>query len=325
MASERLKNLFSNNQITAGTIQSAAQNPAAPAPVAPPSRLPTVSVSGAPIDRGRDLRFAPNARLPVSGWSANKEAAAVAGRNVREGAYSGPSRAQNVAAAMADGTFSTLQTKFNAENPGQFMDDAGTITGQAAAARPILNSVTTPAASRLPQLTAAEIASGASVSVPGAPLLGGQVIAGGQVRTDNMPGTGSIRLPGYENPSSISYEGDNIVVRNEGAYTRPTPVEDRITSAGLDPKSAAAQTVRLEEAKTQTAVEKAKATQLKAQEKAAQQAQKAREQAVKGAQQTGSQIAERLPSTVSARLSAIMGGQAQTSVRSRLPSFRSRK
>lgn len=121
----------------------------------------TYSVSGSPIDPKLDERFAPAPRLPVSQWSANKEAAATAARAVREGRYSGPDRTRNVALAKSDGTFDALRDRFNANNRDRVMDENGNIvvTGPVAAAQnaaaPAAPAATA-APSRLPAFTPAE-------------------------------------------------------------------------------------------------------------------------------------------------------------------------
>jgi hypothetical protein len=415
--SSRLKGLFAPQPIVAGTVQNQGVQAAPPQA----GRLPQgVAISGAPIDRNLDRRFAPAARPAISQWSADKEFSVAATQAQRSGRYAGASRADNIGRAKADGTFDVLREKFNRENPGQVMDQTGTISGEPRSY---------PVAGRpLPTLTAEEQARGASVEfAPAEGASPGTIEVNGVVQPNpvNNQGTASIRLPGYENPTSISYSGNTMTATTPGDYSRPaapattlpnglpmgyqgplasatpdvlaqvfaanpalkpagyvaptaqppaaTPapipapvaqpaasrlpagaapvmtqpfspspeqaglsrlpgqgpnvldaIDTRIQAAGLDPKSAAAANVRLEEAKTQAAVLKAQTDAQKAQEKAAQQAQKAREKAMKEAQKVGQEAASRTPSAVSSRLSAILGGTGGQA-RSRLPSFKDRK
>jgi hypothetical protein len=118
----------------------------------------------------------PQSRLPrISDWSASKEAAANAARAARESELSG--RAANVAKAKADGTFSSIRDKFNVAGGPTVMDANGQITGR-------------PTASRLPQLTEAEKASGASVEYgPVAGVPAGTVMVNGVVRPEVPQGT----------------------------------------------------------------------------------------------------------------------------------------
>jgi hypothetical protein len=422
--SSRLKGLFASQPIVSGTVQ----NPGAQTEQqATTGRLPQgVAISGAPIDRSLDQRFARAARPGISQWSADKEFSVASSQAQRAGRYAGANRAENIGRAKADGTFDVLREKFNRENPGQVMDETGAISGEPRWQNLDMQVPARPA----PVLSAEEQARGASVEFgPAGGRLPGTVEVGGVVQPnpENNQGSASIRLPGYENPTSISYSGDTMTATTPGAYSRPaapattlpnglpigyqgplasatpdvlaqvfaanpalkpagyvaptaqpptatpapTPapapvtqpaasrlpagtapvmtqpfspspeqaglsrlpgqgpnvldsIDQRIKAAGLDPKSAAAANVRLEDAKTQAAVLKAQTDALKAQEKAAQQAQKAREKALQEAQKVGQEASSRTPSMVSARLSAILGGTGGQA-RSRLPSFGARK
>lgn len=129
------------------------------------------------IDPRLDQRFSASSRLPISQWSADREAAALAAIGARNERLAG------------------------ARLP------VGTVPG-----RP------------LPVLTPEEQARGASVEFgPAEGASPGTIAVNGVVQPNpvNNQGSASIRLPGYENPTSISYSGNTMTTTNTGGYSRP--------------------------------------------------------------------------------------------------------
>ncbi|NBW10112.1 MAG: hypothetical protein EBR82_19000 [Caulobacteraceae bacterium] len=206
----------------------------------------TYAVSGAPIDSKLDDRFAPRPRLPISQWSANKEAAANAVRWQQEGRYSSPDRNRNIALAKADGTFDALRERFNSNNRDRAMDENGNIVVTRLPAAVASTQSAGAVSTRLPTTTftsAEPIATGtASFSTPSAPSVASPAVVSPAAAAPMLTPSAAASVPTPSNAGSRSVNLGSD--KNDAGKALMTTVQQAVkSSVGMGTRALAAEAI----------------------------------------------------------------------------------